>query len=117
MHTSPDLAYSIRIVSRFMERPTLIHQNAAKHILIYVKGTIDCGPIYTKDSQNNMLMGYSDTDLAGHVEDRKSTRGMVFYLNEILITWVSQKQRCVALSSCKTEFMASSVAACQAFWL
>lgn len=43
--------------------------------------------------------------------------GMVFYLNESLITWVSQKQRCVALSSCEAEFMAITVAACQAIWL
>lgn len=42
---------------------------------------------------------------------------MVFYLNERLITWVSQKQRCVALSSCEAEFMAATAAACQAIWL
>lgn len=42
---------------------------------------------------------------------------MAFYLNESLITWCSQKQRCVALSSCKAEFMAATAAACQAIWL
>lgn len=42
---------------------------------------------------------------------------MVFYLNDNLITWVSQKQRCVALSSCEAEFMAVTTAACQAVWL
>lgn len=42
---------------------------------------------------------------------------MVFYLNESLVTWVSQKQRCVALSSCEAEFMAATAAACQAIWL
>ena len=31
-----------------------------------------------------MLSGYSDSDLAGEVDDSKSTRGMVFYLNENL---------------------------------
>ena len=117
VHTRPDLAYSVGIVSRFMERPTLLHQNAAKRILKYVKGTIDLGLVYTKDNQNNILTGYSDSDLAGDIEDRKSTRGMAFYLNESLITWVSQKQRCVALSSCEAEFMAATAAACQAIWL
>lgn len=42
---------------------------------------------------------------------------MVFYLNESLITWSSQKQKCVALSSCEAEFMAATAAACQAVWL
>lgn len=117
VHTRPDVAYSVGIVSRFMKRPTLLHQNAAKRILRYVKGTINLGLIYTRDSQNNILTGYSDSDLAGHVDDRKSTKGMAFYLNEILVTWVSQKQRYVALSSCEAEFMAATAAACQAIWL
>lgn len=51
------------------------------------------------------------------MDDRKSTGGMAFYLNESLITWVSQKQRCVALSSCEAEFMAATAAACQGIWL
>lgn len=42
---------------------------------------------------------------------------MVFYLNESLIAWVSQKQKCVALSSCEAEFMAATAAACQGVWL
>ncbi|XP_074328334.1 secreted RxLR effector protein 161-like [Apium graveolens] len=100
-----------------MEKPTILHQNAAKCILRYIKGTLDFGLIYTRDNKNIMITGYSDSDLAGHVEDRKSTGGMVFYLNESLVTWVSQKQRCVALSSCEAEFIAATAAACQAIWL
>lgn len=38
-------------------------------------------------------------------------------MNESLITWISQKQRCVALSSCEAEFMAATAAAFQAIWL
>lgn len=41
----------------------------------------------------------------------------MFYLNERIITWVSQKQRCVALSLCEAEFMAPTSAACQGIWL
>lgn len=60
---------------------------------------------------------YSDSDLSGYVKDRRSIGGMAFYLNESLVTWVSTKQRCVALSSCETEFMAATAAACQGIWL
>lgn len=66
---------------------------------------------------NNVLTGYSDSDLGGQLEDRKSTGGMVYYLNESIIMWVSQKQKCVALSSCEAEFMAATAAACQGIWL
>lgn len=117
VHTRPDIAFSVGIISRYMEHPTVMHLNAAKRILRYIQGTFEYGLVYSKDSSNNVLTGYSDSDLAGHIDDRKSTGGMVFYLNESLVTWVSQKQRCVALSSCEAEFMAATAAACQAIWL
>ncbi|GJU45967.1 uncharacterized mitochondrial protein-like protein [Tanacetum coccineum] len=40
-----------------------------------------------------------------------------FYLGTSPITWCSQKQTTVALSSCEAEFMAATAAACQAIWL
>lgn len=91
VHTRPDIAFSVVLVSRYMERPTNLHMNAVKRILRYVKGTVDYGLIYAKGTGNYLLSGYSDSDLAGNIEDRKSTGGMTFYLNESLITWVSQK--------------------------
>ena len=94
-----------------------MHQNAVKSILRYVQGTIHYGLVYSRNSGNNVLMGYSDSDLAGNLDDRRSIGGVVFYLNECLVTWFSQKQKCVALSSCEVEFMAATVAACQGIWL
>ena len=114
VHTQPDIAYSMGIVSRYMERPTKLHQDAVKQILRYVKGIIQFGLVYSKDSGNNI---FSDSDLDGHLDDRRSTGGMVLYLNESIITWVSQKERCVALSSCEAEFMAATTTACQGIWL
>ena len=42
---------------------------------------------------------------------------MTFFLGGNLISWTSQKQKIVALSSCEAEFMAATAAACQAIWL
>ncbi|XP_074322794.1 secreted RxLR effector protein 161-like [Apium graveolens] len=117
VHTRPDIAYAVGIVSRFMEKPTVVHKYAVKRIIRYVKGTLEFGLVYSRNSANNMLVGYSDSDLAGQTDDRKSTRGMVFYMNNSLITWVSQKQWCVALSSCEAEFITATAAACQEIWL
>ncbi|XP_074374479.1 secreted RxLR effector protein 161-like [Apium graveolens] len=114
VHTRPDIASSVGITSRFMERPTVLHRNVVTRIIRYVQGTLQFGLVYTKNSGNNVLTGYTDSDLAGSLDDRWSTGGMCFYLKESLITWVSQKQRCVALSSCETEFMATTAAVCQA---
>ena len=64
-----------------------------------------------------ILHGYSDNDMAGDVDDRKSTSGMVYYLGPNPISWDSQKQKAVALSSREAEVIAASTAACQGVWL
>lgn len=48
-HTRPDISYAVRVVSRFMEKSTVKHQQAVKHILRYVKGTINYGLVYVKE--------------------------------------------------------------------
>ncbi|XP_074362525.1 secreted RxLR effector protein 161-like [Apium graveolens] len=117
VHTYPDISFSVGVVSRYMERPTVLHLNAVKCIMRYVRGTLDFGLVYLRGKGNYLLAGFSDSDLAGNLDDRRSTGGLAFYLNECLISWVSQKQKCVALSSCEAEFMAATAAACQGIWL
>jgi hypothetical protein len=117
IHTRPDIAHSVGIVSRFMEKPTTEHLAAVKQVLRYVKGTLDHGCVYEKGEEGLKIHGYSDSDLAGDIDDRKSTSGMVFYLGCNPISWCSQKQKVVALSSCEAEYISASSAACQALWL
>lgn len=117
VNTRPDIAYAVGVVSRYMERPTVLHLSAVKRILRYLKGTLHFGLVYTEKGGNNAISGFSDSDMGGTVDDRKSTGGMAYYLNESLVSWVSQKQRCVALSTCEAELMAATAAACQGIWL
>lgn len=105
------------MLSRYMERPTLIHLKAVKQILRYLKGTIHFGLTYTRGGNDVELADYIDSDLASDPDDRRSTGGMVFYINNNLVSWGSYKQRTVALSSCEAEYMAAATAACQAMWL
>jgi len=63
------------------------------------------------------LVGYSDSDLAGDVNDRKSTSGLIFFLAGGPVAWQSAKQKVVALSSCEAEYIAAAGAACEAVWL
>ncbi|XP_023732693.2 secreted RxLR effector protein 161-like [Lactuca sativa] len=84
-HTRPDISYAVGIVSRFMERPTVKHLQAVKHILRYIKGTIDYGLKYTRCNGEDIVTGYTDSDLARDVNDKRNTSGMAFYLNEDLV--------------------------------
>jgi len=63
------------------------------------------------------LVGYSDSDLAGDRDDSKSTSGLIFFLGGSPVSWQSQKQKVVALSSCEAEYMAASTASCHGLWL
>ena len=55
--------------------------------------------------------------MAGDVDDRKSTTGVFFFLSRSPISWQSQKEKVVALSSCEAEYIAATTAACQGIWL
>jgi hypothetical protein len=100
-----------------MEAPGRQHWAAVKQILRYVKGTIGYGCVYQAGAGSETVTGYSDSDHAGDQDDRKSTTGVLFFLGSGVITWSSQKQNIVALSSCEAEYIAASTAACQAVWL
>ncbi|XP_020080151.1 uncharacterized protein LOC109703839 [Ananas comosus] len=63
------------------------------------------------------LIGYSDADWAGDLDERKSTSGYAFLLGNGAITWSSKKQTCIALSTMEAEFVACSAAAQEAIWM
>jgi hypothetical protein len=117
LHTRPDLTFSVGFLSRFMECPKTDHQAALKRILRYVTATANYGLQYKRGEGNLKLVGYSDSDLAGDIDDRRSTTGAIFFLGRSPVSWLSQKQKDVAKSSCETEYMASATAAAQAIWL
>ncbi|KAL0334641.1 UNVERIFIED_CONTAM: Retrovirus-related Pol polyprotein from transposon TNT 1-94 [Sesamum radiatum] len=114
--TRPDILFAVGLVSRFMENPSEEHMNAAKRILRYLKGTFDYGIFYTS-SNDVCLKGYCDSDYAGDVDDRKSTTGFVFYFGENAISWCSRKQPIVTLSTCESEYVATTAGTCHAIWL
>ncbi|GKE73535.1 ribonuclease H-like domain, reverse transcriptase, RNA-dependent DNA polymerase [Tanacetum coccineum] len=63
------------------------------------------------------ITGYSDSSYGINTDQGKGTTGIVFYFRELPITWCTHKQPTVAHSSCESEFMAATRAACQALWL
>jgi hypothetical protein len=117
VQTRPDITFAVGFVSRFMEAPTTEHWAAVKHLVRYIAGTLHFGCRYERSTGELRLIGYSDADHAGDIDDRKSTTGMVFLLRGSAVSWQSQKQKAIAISSCEAEYMAASAAACQGIWL
>lgn len=78
--TRPDLMFVVSLISRFMANPTQLHFAAVKRIMRYLKGTMEYG-IWYKREEGTKLLGYTDTDYDGDVDDNKSTSGYVFMMS------------------------------------
>ncbi|GKF69211.1 retrovirus-related pol polyprotein from transposon TNT 1-94 [Tanacetum coccineum] len=70
--------------------PTEKHLKEVKRIFRYLRGTINMGLWYTKDSGFE-LTGFSDADYAGCRDSFKSTSGGTQFLGEKLVSWSSKK--------------------------
>lgn len=88
--TTPDLAFAVSMISRFMETPTEQHLAAGKRILRYIRGTLGYG-IYYKRQQIPELTAFFYSDYAGDYHDRKSTSGHVVLLGTGAVSWGAKK--------------------------
>ena len=122
--TRPDIAYAVKELSRFLINPGPKMWAAAKNVLRYLKGTSTHGIQFggrsaynTSATSPSHLVGFSDSDWAGQLDDRKSTSGTIFYLNNGAISFASKTQKCVALSTAESEYIALGEAAREAIYL
>ncbi|PKA45938.1 Retrovirus-related Pol polyprotein from transposon TNT 1-94 [Apostasia shenzhenica] len=99
-----------------MHNPSVHHLGAAKRILRYIRATTNHG-IWYKPVVNFKLLGFTDSDWAGFVDDRKSTTGFIFNFGSGAVAWSSKKQNSIALSSSEAEYTAAVSCTCQAIWM
>jgi len=92
---------------------------AAEHVLFYLHGIWNQTIRYSRDSHENpnVLWGWVDADWAGDTDTRRSHTGYVLMMNGGPITWKSQRQDNVSLSTCEAEFVAASQAGQEAIYL
>ncbi|XP_070032102.1 secreted RxLR effector protein 161-like [Nicotiana tomentosiformis] len=102
----PNVMFSVCKCARFQSAHKESHLTAVKRIICYLIETISYGLWYPR-SNNLKLEGFSDADLAGDKEDRKSTSRTCQLLEKALISWNSKKQGSVALSTTKAKYIAN----------
>ena len=122
LFTRPDISFAVNKCAQFTSNPTLEHWAATNRILRYLIHTKDYGIIYKYDGSgiegyNHTLIGYTDADYAGDVNDRKSTTGWIFTFNGSPICWSSKKQNIVSRSTMEAEAIAGSFTSVEGTWL
>jgi hypothetical protein len=82
MNTRPYICFVVNTLSQYMVVSRRVHLIAAKHVMRYLKGTIDYGLRYVLDREIS-LQGYTDSDWVGSVANQKSTSGCCFSIGII----------------------------------
>ncbi|GJZ43808.1 retrovirus-related pol polyprotein from transposon TNT 1-94 [Tanacetum coccineum] len=112
----PDLTFDVCMCARYQAKPTQKHLHDVKRIFKYLRGTVNRGLWYPKDS-SIALTAYADADHAGCQDTRKSTSGCMQLLGDRLVSWSSKRQKSVTISSTKAEYIALSGCCAQVLWM
>ena len=99
-----------------MHDPRLPHFNHVKHVLRYLKGTLDHGLDIYKSTPHSPT-AHSDADWAGCPDTRRSTFGFCVFLGDNLISWSSKRQVMVSRSSAEAEYRAVAHAVTDTIWV
>lgn len=113
--TRPDIAHAVGVVSRFLSNPGRDHWNAVKWIMRYLCGTSSLSLCF--GTGKPILCSYTDSDMAGDVDTRKSTSGYLTTFAGGAVSWQSRLQKCVALSTTEDELIAVVEACKELLWM
>nr|GEV82616.1 retrovirus-related Pol polyprotein from transposon TNT 1-94 [Tanacetum cinerariifolium] len=101
----PDLVFAVCMCAMYQAKPTKKHLEALKRVFWYLKGTINWGLWYPKDTAM-ALTAYANADHAGCQDTRRSTSGSAQFLGDKLVSWSSKKQQSTAISTIEAEYIA-----------
>ena len=115
-NTRPDICFAMNTLSQYLVKPRRVHLIVVKHVMRYLKGTIDFGLYYDKDHEYR-LYGYTYSYLEGSVIDRNITLGGCYILGSTMILWFSKKNSSVTLSMEEEEYIASFSTIFEVIWI
>ena len=100
----PDLAHAASVLSGYISKWNYSHWSAAKHLLRYIRGTLDLSLTF---SDQPISLAFADADWGGNMDTCRSTTGYLFKVFGGAVAWRSRRQPTVALSTTEAEYMAS----------
>ncbi|GKD59502.1 uncharacterized mitochondrial protein-like protein [Tanacetum coccineum] len=103
----PDLQFAICMCARYQARPTKKHLHAVIRIFRYLRGTVNRGLWYPKDSSIS-LIAFTNTDHASCQDTRHSTSVSMQFMGDRLVSWSSKRQKSPVISSMEAEYIVMS---------
>ena len=116
--TRPDISYAVGLLGRFSANPGLPHWKAAKHLLRYLKGTMDMKLTYAPDpSQTELFTSYCDADHGGDRDNKRSTSGMIIKMGTGAVSsGASRLQTIATLSTTEAKYVSAVSAGQEMVW-
>jgi hypothetical protein len=114
--TRPDIAFSVNVLARHTNRPTVRHWSGVKRIFRYLNKTSDYGILYQRGTSWT-IEGYADAGFKSDPITAKSQGGYVFMAGNGAISWKSKKQTRIATSTAHAELLALYEGGREASWL
>nr|GEV73489.1 Gag-Pol polyprotein [Tanacetum cinerariifolium] len=112
----PDIVQAVCYCARYQSRPTEKHLKEVKRIFRYLRGTIDLGLWYPKDSSFELTV-FLDADHAGCIDTHKRTSRGIQFLGDKLVSWMSKKHNYDAMSLAEAKYVALSASCAQVMWM
>ncbi|GJY20699.1 copia protein [Tanacetum coccineum] len=114
--TRPDISYAVQQVCLHMHAPTTDDMHALKRILRYIRRTLDYD-IHLYHSSVTKLISYTDADLDGCPDTRRSTSGYCVFLGDNIISWSSKQQPTLSHSSAEVEYRGVANVVSELCWI
>jgi hypothetical protein len=115
--TRPELGITHSELSRFSHSPETSHLEALYHVLGFIKRDPQASFTIFPTTAKIKLTGFSDSDFANNVDDRKSISGRIIFAGRTPILWKASRQTLVSTSSSQAELYALYEAALDLVYL
>ena len=102
--TTPYITHAFGVINWFLTNPMREHWEVVKWILRYLRGTSRVCLCFGNGKV--VLDGYTDSNMAGDVDSKKSISGFLMTFARGIVSWKSKLQKCVALSTIKANYIA-----------
>ena len=127
--TRPDISFAVKQLSRYNVNPQISYIKTAKKVIHYLKDKIHLGLIYGcyfKDKREIKasiilflfrLIKYEDSSYTENLKNKKFVIGYCYFINRVVISWCSKKQRFVSTFTIKAKYIIFGYAIWETIWL